>query len=124
MPTRLIKKDVQIFSGIELTKYVNKSKGTEFETLIEAIIGIGLIAVGLVIKNSMAKAIAESIGIGLEIDAAIKAVKAALDDSDLEDVIDRMEEGDSLKVTTYFYEWSSGSGNHYTWFSEVEYEIV
>lgn len=72
----------------------------------------------------MAAAIAGSLGLVISIDAVIKAVEEALDNNDFESTIKKMKEGDSLRVTTKFYEWSSGSENHYTWYSEESYKIV
>ncbi|WP_026895344.1 hypothetical protein [Clostridiisalibacter paucivorans] len=124
MASRLLKEESKTFSGMKLTQYVNEENGTNFDNIVEAVAGLGIAAVGAAVTNPMASAIATALGLALAIDAVIDAVTEALDDSDLESTIKKMDEGDSLKVITKFYEWSSGSGNHYTWYSEEEFEIV
>lgn len=47
-----------------------------------------------------------------------------MEETDLAKVINRMQKGDKLRVTTKVYEWQSGSGNMVTWYSEVTYSIV
>ncbi|WP_018250276.1 hypothetical protein [Orenia marismortui] len=124
MGRRLLDQETKTFSGMELTKYVNNAKGTEFDNLEAAIQGLGLTVAGIVITNPMASAITTTIGVGVSLSTVYDAVIAAIDDSDLESTIDRMKEGNSLRVTTKFYEWSFGDGNHVTYYSNVSYTIV
>lgn len=124
MPTRLLGTDVSTFSGIKLTKYVNDAQGSDFDDIAEAVTGLGVGVVATSLFPPMAATIATALGLGLATKGVVDAITKALDDNDLGSMIERMKEGDELKVTTEFYEWSSSSGNHYTWYAEEIFEIL
>ncbi len=72
----------------------------------------------------MAGVIATALGLALATKTVVDAIIGGFDDSDLKSTIKKMDDDDSLKVTTKFYEWSSGSGNSYTYTTTITYSIV
>lgn len=124
MATTLLGQSTKTFSGMALTKYVNNEKGTHYDNIAEAVVGLSVSVVATAIFPPMAAAIATGLGISIALSVVIDAIEEALDDDDLESIVGRMKEGDSLRVTTKFYEWSSGSGNSYTYYSTESYKIV
>ncbi len=72
----------------------------------------------------MAGLIATALGLAIATKTVIDVIIAGFDDSDLSSVIKSMGDDDSLKVTTKFYEWSSGGGNSYTYYTDISYSII
>lgn len=124
MPSRLIRTSTDVFSGIELVKYVNRHRGTEYDDIKNAILGLGLSVVATSVFPPIAAAIATNLGIGYSFVSVVAAIEKGLDDNDLSSTIDRMREGDSLKITTKFYEWCSSNGNSCTLYSDESFRIV
>lgn len=124
MGSRLLGQSTNIYTGMELTKYVNNANGSEYANIAEAVLGAGTAVVGLAVFPPVAAGIAATLGLAMAADAVISTIEAALDDHDLGSTIERMVEGDSLKIVTKFYEWSSGSGNSYTWYCTEVFSIV
>lgn len=124
MPSKLLKTTTKTFSGIELTNYVNDARGTEYEVLSAAIIGAGISIVSAACGKKMSGVIATALGLTIGASTVVNAIIAGFDDSDLSSTIKKMDDDDKLKVTTKFYEWSSGSGNSYTYTTKVTYAIV
>ncbi len=124
MASRLLDSTTTTFSDIELTQYVNEQRGTNFSDIVEAVGNLGIAAVGISLLGPMAIKIAGLLSVGIGMADVIDALTESLDSNSLTNTVNRMKEGDKLKVTTSFYEWSSGSGNHYTYYSENTYTIV
>ncbi len=124
MPEILLGQSTETFSGIALTQYVNDQNETHFNNIVGAILGLGVTVVATSLCPPLARIIATGLGVELALNLVIDVVEKALDDNDLESTLKRMKEGDSLKVTTKFYEWSSSSGQSYTYYSTESYQIV
>jgi|GEM_PF-2544542 len=124
MPSTLLKTTTQTYSGTKLAQYVNDAQGTEFDTITIAIASLGIGVVSVACGKKMAGLIATALGLAIATKTVIDAILAGFDDSDLKSMIKKMGDDDSLKVTTKFYEWSSGGGSSYTYYTEISYSIV
>lgn len=124
MPSTLLKTTTQTFTGNALTKYVNDSYGTTFTKIAAAITSLGISVVSAVCGKKMAGVIATALGLSIGAETVINSIIAGFDDSDLSSQINKLDDDDSLKVTTKFYEYSSGSGNAYTYYTVETYSII
>jgi hypothetical protein len=125
MEKYLIKTNVQELRGVQIAKYVQEEYQTEeLNSIPEAILAVGLSAVGYVAKKNIWIQVASALGAFLSVKGLTTIVKSSIEESDLEYVIDRMHEGQTLRVITKIYQIDLAGGNHSTWTSEVEYEIL
>lgn len=109
---------------MKLTQYVNDAQGTEYDKITTVVIELGIGVVSTACGKKMAGVIATALSLAIAINEVIKAIIAGFDNSDLQSTIKKMGDNDSLKVTTKFYEWSSGGGSSYTYYTEISYSIV
>lgn len=123
--TTLLKTDVKILEDVEIAQYViAEYEKIDVQGIVEAVAAIGSLAVAKLTKTKLIEKIAVTLGEFLTYKGGISIVKDAMEETDLAKVINRMQKGDKLRVTTKVYEWQSGSGNMVTWYSEVTYSIV
>lgn len=122
--TRLLKTRSKTFSDIELTKYVNNYYSKGYANIVDAVASAGVSGVGIAVKKPVAAAIAAVLGLAISTTVAVNAIMDGLDKYGLKNTIARMKKGQKLKVTTKFYEWSSGNGNSYTYYTVESFSIV
>ncbi|MFT5875644.1 MAG: hypothetical protein ACI8WT_004638 [Clostridium sp.] len=124
MGERYLNQEIHYFSDVEIAQYANDVKGTHFDGITATVSGLGISVVATSAFPPMAAAIATGLGLAFAINGVIDAIETAFNDSDLESVIDSMHDGQTLKVVTKYYEWSSASGNSYTYYSKETYTIL
>ena len=120
----LMKQTTEYFSGTALTTYLNQEKGTTFRNLPEAITNLGVGLVTLALVSPLALEISKALGLALALQTVIDTVEAGIKTEKLQPVLDEIGTTGTLEVTTSFYEWISGSGNHTAYYTEEEYRAV
>lgn len=122
--TTLLKKKTETFTGKELTKYLNEERGKNYEDLTEALVGLGVATAGVVLVNPLAVQMAGILGLGIATATVIEVIEDGMDSKKLASVLEDVGDNGTLQVTTSFYEWLSGSGNHTGYYSETTYKAI
>ena len=122
--SHLLKKETETFSGATLTKYLNEEKGTNYKDLPAALLGVGASVAGAILIGPLAAQIATALGLALGISTVIDVVESGMDEAKLAPVLEKVGANGTLEVTTSFYEWLSGSGNHTGYYSETIYRAI
>ena len=107
-----------------LLTYVNKKNHTNFNSLTNAVASLGASAVGAAAKAEIALTLAGLLGVALALASIVDAIEAGIDSVKLGKVLAETTNDDKIKVTTEFYAWLSGSGNHTGYYAETTYEVV
>lgn len=121
---RLIDSTTKVFSDYKMTQYINNQYNEQYQNVPAAIAGLTLSVVGTALTSGMAPVIAGALSVGIGFSDLLEAVKQSFGDSSLNNTVNNLTKGDRLEVTTNYYEWSSGSGNHYTHVTETSYRII
>lgn len=122
--SELLETKSKTFSMKEFTTYINEDRGTNFDSMGSAIAGLGTGIVSMAIKECMAKTLAGYLGIALSITAIIQEIEKSIDAAKVRQLLEGASDDDRIKVTTSFYAWLSGSGNHTGYYAETTYKIV
>lgn len=122
--TRLLETKTKTYSDVALVKYVNNRYNKSFGSIVTALTGLGTSTVTAVVATGLASSIATALGLGIAFTTVVDVVESGLKSDGLGSVLSRMKKGQSLKVTTKFYEWSSGNGNSYTYYSKETFSLV
>lgn len=120
MTERLIKSTTERFSGDDIAIYVNEEYGTNYEDVALALVALGVSAVTFAIIPVLAIEMATLLSLGITTSTVVEEIRKAMESEDLGSVLQSLG-GKDLKVTTKFYEWLSGSGNHTGYFSRVTF---
>ncbi len=124
MSTTLLKEETETFTGKELTKYLNEERGSNYKDLPEALMSLGVTAVGSILISPLAVQIAGILGLGIAVATVIQVIEDGMDSKKLASVLEEVGDHGTLEVTTSFYEWLSGSGNHTGYYSETTYRAI
>ncbi len=124
MSSTLIDKKIKTYSGKKLTRYLNEERGSSFDDLPEALASIGITVAGATLIPPLAVSIATYLGIALGIDTVASIIEEDMDKRKLGRVLEEIGTTGTLEVTTKFYEWLSGSGNHTGYYAEVTYRAI
>ncbi|MBQ3510614.1 MAG: hypothetical protein IJA90_11440 [Peptococcaceae bacterium] len=119
----LIKSSTTVYTHDELLLYLNNARKANYESLVEALAGLAAGVVGLAVKKDIVSKIAGAIGIGISIAGLEDIIASHMEATELEAYLPQVDENHCLYITTYLYEWLSGSGNHTAYYTENDYAI-
>ena len=123
----LLSTEVEYIPADDLLYYFSEQVGMTFEDYLEGEVINGVTNSVLTFFGSMLKPqVLALIQLGITVAEICNAINAAMTALDLGAAFYDMyqKNGTQLKVTTYNYQWMSGSGNHITYYSEVVYETI
>ena len=132
MATELLTSKDEDFSGDELADFCNEESGHSYSDLGTAIVFLGLSVVSGYVLPGIAGAVASKIVFALRAIGVAKSLSAVI--SMIEDnggvaarkaVISKIaSQGGKMRVTTKYYEYTSGSGNSNTHYTTTTYTWV
>lgn len=125
--SRLLSTKVKDVPYSELASYYLKETGISLDAYFKsegqaALTNAALKALGKVVKPK----VMGIISLVIDIAGVITAINDAMEAVELGKAVYNVwkAKAKALRVTTYNYEWRSGSGNHYSYYSEVKYSTV
>lgn len=132
MPSRLLTSTSKTFSGIELTEFCNEQAEASYEDIIGCVAGLGLALVAAYILPGISGVMAtrlitaiEAIGLGASINDLIDMIEGNGGAAQRQTIINKIKtSGGKMKVTTNYYEYTTGSGNGSTNYTTTTYSWV
>ncbi|MFC0013978.1 MULTISPECIES: hypothetical protein [Allobacillus] len=126
MATRVIATDSQLMDRDELLRWYNEEAQANFSDLAEVAASVGMTTLTIALRHRVNAYVALGISAAsalLTYASAIVFINNSLTQSDLHNTVEQMLDsgGSYFRVVTRYVEWSSGSGNHYTRYTEHDY---
>ncbi|MFC0013979.1 MULTISPECIES: hypothetical protein [Allobacillus] len=127
MATKLIESTTRYYNSAEFARHVNEQQGTTYTDVGKAITGLGVSIVSLLITKNIKYSIAYGLGATsalFGLDAVADAFGRAAQTEEFDNILKQMGPNDYVMMFIDSYQWSSGSGNHYTNYQEVKYVLL
>lgn len=132
MAEELLASEHEDFSGTELTQFCNEESSHSYSDIATAIVYLGVAVVAGYVLPGLSGVIASrivaalrAIGVAKSLSAVIGMIEDNGGVAQRQAVISKIaSQGGKMRVTTNFYQWSSGSGNSYTWYTTTTYTWV
>lgn len=132
MATELLASESRDFSGNELTEFCNDESGHSLSDIGAAVLFFGLSAVSAYVLPGLAGAIAPKLSFALKalgIAKSLSSIIAMIEDNggveQRNKIITKIAaQGGKMRVTTNYYEYTSGSGNSNTQYTTTTYRWV
>ena len=127
MKTLLKTKTIYLTKEDALDEVLKRNPGY-FESLAQAIYGLGIALAAECIKKGVAGKIIKVLGLSTSVDAVLKLLsKDGTEQARFMSAVKKLSDaptGKRLKITTKYYLWQSGSLNHHAYIMENTYKIV
>ncbi len=131
MPQYLVKTVVEHYDADEFAAYIAEQQNEPKKSLTEAITAYGILTIGamcteMVIVNTKVKTgkiLSLVNGLYWGANDIWSAITNSITEAEMKYQLNRMGDGDTLRVTTNYYEYISASGNSYTQWAETNYLI-
>ncbi len=132
MATRVVSSTYQDFTQTQLLNYLNSETGVSYSDIESVVAGAGITLTSSLISKFAKKALAAKFapilgGLGWGVVAAslYDLMVAEKLKNERDAVINEIiAKGGKMRIYTEYIEWSSGSGNHYTYYTRTRYSRV